>query len=189
VDLLREEQESGSELVLHGLEHRRRGPLYGSALLRLRADLFAGDACEFLTLTPSEALTSVLQGRELFQLAGLAAPSAFCAPGWLLAPDLRPALFQGGIRRVIGMFSTLDLRTGHRHLALSLGYMGAGPPQECGVQILNRIVSLAVRRATVVTVYLHPQGGRDHPAVQRVFDRIERLVAEGWQPITYAEMR
>lgn len=188
-ELLRAEQEHGSELVLHGLEHRRRGPLRAPAPLRLRADLFAPDACEFLTLTPSQAVTSVLQGRELFQLAGLAAPSAFCAPGWLLAPDLLPALAQAGMRQVIDMFTLRDLRTGRRRMVPSIGYMGAGPLQERGVQLLNHLVSLAACWATLVAVYLHPQGGMNRAAARDTLTRIEHLVRAGWQPTTYAEMR
>jgi predicted deacetylase len=188
VHLLRQEQQNGSELVLHGLEHRRRGPLRASALLRVRADLFAGDACEFLTLTTSQALTSILQGRELFQLAGLAAPTAFCAPGWLLAPDLLPVLGQGGMRQVIGMVTTRDLRTSRRRVIPAMGYMGAGGRQERGIQILNILVSLAAARASVMKIYLHHQGGMDNPAARHTLSRIERLVIGGWQPTTYAEV-
>lgn len=188
VELLQERCETGSELVLHGLEHRRQGPLRGPVHDRLRASLFAGDAAEFLTLAPDDALRSVRQGRELFAAAGLPAPTSFCAPGWLLAPDLRSALAEAGIRRVIGMFTVYDLETGCRRILPALGSMGAAPLHEAAIQLGNRIVRLAGLRADIEKVYLHPQGGTERPDVRRVLSQAQRMIAQGWQPATYREL-
>ncbi|HLJ68107.1 MAG TPA: DUF2334 domain-containing protein [Chloroflexota bacterium] len=188
VALLRAQVESGSEIVLHGLEHRRRGSLRGPPPLRLRAALFAGDAPEFLTLSPAEAVDAVLEGRRMLEAAGLPDPTTFCAPGWLLATDVRRALPAAGIRQVAGMFALYDLSRGLRRLLPALGYMGADPAQEAGVSVLNRLLEVSVLpRAPAVKVYLHPQGAGS-AAEQRVMARVARLVRNGWTAATYREL-
>lgn len=190
VALLRAELAAGSELVLHGLEHRRRGPSRGPWAGRLRAALFAGDAAEFLTLNPTEVGQAVREGLDLFARAGLPAPSTFCAPGWLFTVEAEQAIREAGMRWLIGMFSVRDLRTLRRRRVPGFGYMGAAPGQEFGVQILNRLVQrLAIDRATVAKVYLHPQGNLHSSALRWTLARLGEMVGRrGWRPATYAEL-
>ena len=185
VDLLCRQRAAGSELVMHGVEHRRHGPLRGPGTLRLRASLFAGSASEFVTLGTADALHRIRQGRALFEEARLETPSAFCAPGWLLDPALLPVLVEGGIEHVIGMFSLHDTRGPRRYVLPAIGYMGASPLHEAGIVMLNVLVHSVSRRAATTVIYLHPQGNQKSRAVQRVFDHVARLVEAGWQCETY----
>jgi predicted deacetylase len=190
VELLRSQLAAGSQLVLHGLEHRPHGPLRGNSWSRLRGRIFAPDAAEFLTLSPAAAARSVREGLDLLAEAGLPRPSAFCAPGWLLAGDTRSALASVGIRYLIGMFSVYDLQTARRHWLPAIGYMGASPGQEAGIRLLNGIVRRTVLpRAAVANVYLHPQGGTNYAALCRTFAELATMVGrDGWIPSTYADM-
>lgn len=188
VGLLRQQQEAGSELVLHGLEHQQRGPLRGHALLRLRAGVFARDVAEFLSLTPSDMVRGLLQARDLCEGLGLAAPSTFCAPGWLLDPDLAGALVETGIQRIAGMFSVLDLPTSHRYLLPSLGYMGGGAVHESVIGLTNSLVRLALPKLATVQIYLHPQGHIESPAARAVLRTVRRLVEFGWRPATFVDL-
>ncbi|HEX6507514.1 MAG TPA: DUF2334 domain-containing protein, partial [Chloroflexota bacterium] len=188
VSLLRWQCESGSELVMHGIEHRRQGALRGPVHLRLRASLFAPNACEFVSLTTEEATHALQDGRQQFLQAGLTSPATFCAPGWLLSPDLLPILAKAGMHRIVGMFSSYDLDTSRRSILPSLGYMGGGTIHEAAIRVSNRLVRLARPSLTVLQVYLHPQGGVENPEVRRVLDTVRRLVEGGWQPSTYQEV-
>lgn len=189
VDLLQAELASGSELVLHGLEHRQRGALRGRWADRLRAVGFAGGAAEFLALTAPDATRAALEGLALFAQAGLPRPQGFCAPAWLIAPGAEIAIRELGFRRLIGMFSVRDLRTGHRRWLPSSGYMGTSRGQEAAVGLLNALVRVPAARASAVKVYLHPQGNPDNQALRQTLDAIATMVHE-WrcQPTTYAEL-
>lgn len=137
VDLPRSEVAAGSELVLHGLEHRRRGPLRGHWLGRLRAALFAGNAAEFLTLSTAEAGQAVREGLALFASAGLSRPAAFCAPGWLLTAEAAQGIREAGMRWLIGMFSVRDLWTARQRWVPGFGHMGVAARQEAAVELLS----------------------------------------------------
>ena len=190
LDLLHEQVAAGSELVLHGFEHRPRGTLRGPLLRRLRGTLFAAQAAEFLTLTPAEAERAIGDGMELFERAGLPRPDSFCAPGWLITSEAEAAVARAGIRCLISMFSVYDLAAERRQWTPGFGYMGASPGQEAGVQILNGIVRRTVLpHARVVKVFLHPQGYAESGAARGVMRALAEMVSQGgWQMATYREV-
>jgi uncharacterized protein len=192
VALLHEQVAVGSQIVLHGFEHRpaRSRPFKGPWLSRMRARLFAADAAEFLTLSADEAADALRQGLAAFERAGLPRPTMFCAPGWLHDAEAVAALRQEGFRYLIDMFAIRDLWEGRSILTPGVGYMGAGPGQEMGVQILNGIVrQTALRAASVAKVYLHPQGDPTGAIVRRRMAELAEMIGrEGWRPATYAEV-
>lgn len=190
VDLLRAQVAAGSQLVLHGFEHQPHGPLHGPFPRRMRARLFAGDTAEFLTLPPERATVALRKGLACFEQLGLPAPVAFCAPGWLHNAEAEGALRKVGIRYLIGMFTLHDLWNGRHIWTPGVGYMGAAPGQEMGVQILNGIVrQTALRRVSIAKVYLHPQHDPYGPTVRRLLKELERMIRDaGWRSATYAEV-
>lgn len=192
VALLHEQLAAGSQIILHGFEHQPYGsrPFRGPWLSRARARLFAANAAEFLTLSADEAADALQQGIATFERAGLPRPDTFCAPGWLHNPETAAALKREEFRYLIDMFVARDLWTGHSVWTPGMGYMGAGPGQERGVQILNGIVRQTALRATnVAKVYLHPQGDPTGAIVrQRLASLAEMIERDGWQPATYAEV-
>jgi predicted deacetylase len=188
VRLLRQQHEAGSELVLHGLEHQQRGPLRGPAQLRVRAGLFARGVAEFLSLTAPEVARGMQHARERFEALDLPAPSTFCAPGWLLAPDVTEALAAEGICRVAGMVSLIDLERSRQYLLPSLGYMGGGTIHETAISLSNRLVRLALPELSAVQTYLHPQGSMESPAARAVVRTVQQLVANGRRPATFEDL-
>ncbi len=192
VELLRAQVAAGSQLVLHGYEHSpsEGRSFHGPWLTRVRARFFAADAAEFLTLPPDEAEAALRRGLDCFARVGLPRPTMFCAPGWLSDRAIEPALRRVGIRYLIGMFSVRDVWDGWRMWTPGVGYMGAFPSQEMGVQLLNGIVQqTAMRSAPVAKVYLHPQRDPSGALVRRRVAELARMVGQdGWQPATYADV-
>lgn len=190
--LLRAQYQAGSQLVLHGLEHRpyRHRPFQGPWLSRLRARLFAADAAEFLTLSVDEAEAALQHGLACFEQAGLPRPTMFCAPGWLHNAEVETALRRVGLRYLIGMFTVRDVSARRRVLTPAVGYMGASAGQEMGVQVLNVIVrQSALRAASVAKVYLHPQRDPAGTIVRRRLAELATMIERGgWRPATYAEV-
>lgn len=188
VELLRGEVVRGAQIVLHGYEHRRRGPLRGDPIQRTRAALFAGDAAEFLTLSREDAAAAIRSGVSVLTRAGLPTPSTFCPPGWLMSADAAMAAADAGMRQTVSMFSLRDLPSGRRRSLAGIGYMGAGPWQERGVGFLNALVSAAwLPRSPIARIFLHPQHlpNRQHDAIVR---RVSDLLERGWQPITFEDL-
>ncbi len=193
VALLKAQHEAGSQLVLHGFEHRphRSRSFRGPWLSRLRARLFASDTAEFLTLSADEAEAALRCGLACFEQAGLPRPTMFCAPGWLHNAAAETALRRVGLRYLIGMFAVRDVLRERRLIVTpAVGYMGASQAQEWGVQVLNGIVRhSALRAAPVAKVYLHPQRDPTGALVrQRLAELATMIGRDGWRPATYAEV-
>ena len=183
VRFLQEEQQHGSEIVLHGYSHRRTGPWQGPWPRRLRAQLFAPGAGEFFSLTPAEAETRLAMGRSILEAAGLSV-QGFCAPGWIESPAVRPILVRLGFHYDVAMTHLLDLRSGRRIWTDWVGYMGAGELQESLVGIANRINRITMPAFAVAKVFLHPQGARTRAGCGRVLEWLPWLM-QGRQLSTY----
>lgn len=155
----------------------------------MRAATFARETAEFLSLSEAEAYAAVCRGVALLEAAGLPRPRTFCAPGWLMTDAARRSVGRAGLRRISEMFSVNDLERRRRDLVPSIGFMGGSSAQETGVRILNRIVAGALAsRSTAVAIYLHPQNGKDNPALLRVLERVAAMIGSGrWVPTTYSE--
>lgn len=177
VHLLRQEQENGSEIVLHGYAHHSGDRWHGPWPRRLRARLFARHDAEFLSLPPGEMEARLVNGREILHRAGLSA-AGFCAPGWLATSDLLPVLRGLGFRYDVRMTHLIDLKSQRRLWTDWIGYMGAGTVQERLVGIANRLNRLGARAFPVLKVFLHPQGARRSAACRRVLEQIPELMRE-----------
>ena len=192
ISFLQAQIEAGSQLVLHGYRHQplSQRPLQGPWLMRLRGHLFANDAAEFLTLSTGEAENALERGLVCFDQAGLPRPTMFCPPGWLYNEATKAALRRTGMRCLVGMFALHDMRERQRIWTPGVGYMGASPGQELGVQMLNGIVrQSALRVASVAKVYLHPQRDPSGPIVHDRLTELAKMIGqEGWQPATYDEV-
>lgn len=185
VDLLRNEQATGSEIVLHGWTHRAAGPARGPWHRRLRARLFAGTAAEFLTLEPDEMRRRLAAGQEMLRALGLE-PAGFCAPAWLPSPALRPLLQERGFRYQVGMGTLDDLVSDRRWTMPWLGYMGAGAIQEVLIAMGGRVLLAAAPAAPAVKVFMHPQGAPASAACADILQRLERLLCQR-TVITYGQ--
>jgi hypothetical protein len=143
-----------------------------------------------MSLDPEDAFRATRDGLRMLEGAGLPRPVGFCAPGWLLSDAARGGVARAGLRYSIAMFSLEDLPTGRRYRLPGIGYMGGSPRLERGVAFLNHIVeSTLASPARVLKIYLHPQGGIDNPAMQRILQAIEHLVACGSRtPATFGDL-
>lgn len=185
--LLQSRVAAGSELALHGLTHRRRGPVRSSLLDRWRARAFAGDHAEFLTMTRIQAREAVDEGMRVIDEAALPAPTAFCAPAWLLSLEGSEGVRDAGLGRVVGMLNLVNTSEHRRHVWPAFGYMGAGRRQELGVQAMNGLVVPAAGCIGRARAYLHPQH-IERPSHARVVRCLEKMLHAGWTTVTYEEL-
>lgn len=185
-DLLRAEQDMGSEIVQHGFSHRQAGPLRGPLQRRLRAALFAGNAAEFLSLSAEETASRLADGREILLGAGLRV-TGFCAPGWLAATDLHPILRQAGFLYDVLMTGVVDLASSRRIWTDWIGYMGASSMQERLVGIADAINRAAAPLFTALKVFIHPQGASQSVACHRILEGLP-VLERGRTLVTYGQL-
>lgn len=186
VELLRAEQERGSEVVQHGFSHRRLGRLRGPWRRRLRAAIFAPDAAEFLSLSADEMASRLADGREIFRRAGLSA-GGFCAPGWLEPGDLHAILRRAGFRYDVRMTGVIDLTSGRRIWTDWVGYMGAGGLQERLVIVADALNRLSAPMFDALKVFFHPQRAPQSGACRRILEAIPGLM-RGRALVTYGQL-
>ncbi len=186
VELLRTEQEMGSEIVQHGFSHRRVGPFRGPLQRQLRAALFAPDVAEFLSISFAETASRLADGHEILRRAGLRA-TGFCAPGWLAATDLHPILRRAGFLYDVLLSGVVDLANRRRIWTGWIGYMGAGSMQERFVGIADAINRATAPLFGAVKVFLHPQGAPESPACRRILEGLPGLT-RGRTLVTYRQL-
>jgi hypothetical protein len=66
--------------------------------------------------------------------------------------------------------------------------MAAGPVHETAIAASNELMRLTFPVAGSVQVYLHPQRGLQTVAARRVLQQVQRLVAGGWEPVTFEDL-
>ncbi len=186
VDLLHQEIQRGSEVILHGYTHRRVEAWRGSPLTRARAALFARQVAEFASTAWPEQRARLLAGRALLQDIGIEV-SGFCPPGWLSTPELPELLRETGFRYLVAMSWVQDLEHGRRIPTPWLGYIGAGRLHEELVRIGAALLSPWRQRSRAISVFLHPQGASQSPACARVLLELARLLRDR-RPVTYDEL-
>ncbi len=185
-ELVRRERRRGSQIVLHGLTHRAAGALRGPALLRLRAQVFAGGAAEMLTVERTDLVERLRRGRALLSEMG-ADVDAFCAPGWLSPPGIAAAMRTAGLRYQVGMWSVTDVVTARVRWTLPLGYMGVGGIHEDLIALLGGLTLVARPVAPTIAGFLHPHGVATSRAATRTLYQIARLLEER-RPATYGDV-
>lgn len=188
VKLLRDMVDSGSEIVLHGWQHRAVGSLRGSWEQCTRGKLFAGGAAEFLALNREQATQAVSLGQEMLARCGLAPAETFCPPGWLINEEALQGVRDAGIGHVIRMMSIEDLSSPQSTPAPSFGHMGVGGMQELGVRMMGARVRRSLGDKKVARVYLHPQTNHQDQFQERTFRDIAKLLSEDRQPATYRDL-
>lgn len=153
VRLLTEEVAGGSEIVMHGFDHRARGRFAGRPLDVLRARLFSPADAEFLALDRDEAKRRLLEGRAQLARLGLDV-EGFCAPGWLEPPWLPRLLRELDFRYDVGMSVLRDLRRGTSRRLPWVGEVGAGRAHEALVALGGAAAKLVAGQAPL-KVFFH----------------------------------
>jgi predicted deacetylase len=185
-DLLRSEQEAGSEIVLHGHTHRSAGRPAGPAVDAVRARFFAPHVAEFMCVEPDEARRRLAAGRSELRGAGLDV-RGFCAPAWLAQPWLTGTLRELGFQHYVGMAQLVDLRGSRRLWLPWAGYVGGGSAHEILIRFGSAALLAASAGRPVVKVFLHPAPQPSVPALRRPLAIVSKLLRTR-RPTTYAAL-
>ena len=113
---LKELQESGVEMVLHGLLHKGTTAL--GAADRIRSSFFTRGEGEFLGLDEKKAEQLLREGRETLKRALGSEVNGFVAPAWLYSSGTIAALAKAGFTFAENRRHVWDPRTGRNILRI-----------------------------------------------------------------------
>jgi uncharacterized protein len=181
---LRERQQGGDEIVLHGYEHVAVGGPR-NVRERFKNRWFTDHEGEFLSLGYDAALERITRGAAMFASVGLDA-RGFVAPAWLVTPDGLRAARTAGFEYSNSYASVIDLARQRTHTVPSLVFGPGHLDEDLGVA-LQRYVSRVMTRCARVRVVLHP------PCLEhrRRFAHITSMIAEQMrthEAVTYLDV-
>jgi len=180
---LRQRQDRGDEVVLHGWEHAAVGTPRALGD-RLRNRWYTQGEGEFLSLEYDEASRRISLGLSMLMRAGLRT-DGFVAPSWLVSPDSLRAAADIGLRYTNSYLRLVDLERGQSHVAPSLVFGPGHLDEDLGIA-LQRPLSRLIRRLSLVRVVVHPPCGDDRRRFDAILAMVERLLP-GHDPVTYGE--
>ncbi len=181
---LREVQEAGHEMVLHGYYHLRMEQPDPPENFFWTKFYTAGEA-EFLDLPPELAAERIADGLRRFAGMGLK-PKGFIAPGWLMSAAVEQVIFQAGFlyTNTVG-----DIRVsgGRRIAARSLCWSVRAAWRRVASLGWNALLWLRLSNAPIVRLSLHPADLEHEPIRRQIVRIVEAALRGGCQPMTYSE--
>ena len=179
---LRQRQEAGAEIFLHGLRHDEVG-LKRSLGHEIRTYGRTNREGEFVSLSPSEAGRRIDLGLQVFQECGLN-PVGFIPPAWLHGRDALRILRERRLEITESFWTVRDTDSGRRLYTLPISWSTQKPWRSvaCGILAATRC-QLEVRRR-IVRVAIHPPD-IDVPSVARSLRATLGALLETREAVSY----
>jgi predicted deacetylase len=155
VSWLRELEEAGHEIVIHGYFHQR--PRRNGEGLREKflTRFYTNDEAEFFDLGYDEALARITTARDEFRAAKLS-PIGFIAPAWLLGREGEEAAREAGMQYTTRLGSVTDLLTNESQPARSLVYSTRAPWRQTASLAWNAALVRGAEMRELVRLSIHP---------------------------------
>jgi uncharacterized protein len=155
VSWLRELEEAGHEVVIHGYFHER--PRRNGEGLRAKflTRFYTDDEGEFYDLSYDEALARITRARDEFRDAKFS-PIGFIAPAWLLGREAQEAAREAGMQYTTRLGSVIDLLTGESHPARTLVYSTRAAWRQTASLAWNAALVRGAEMRELVRLSIHP---------------------------------
>jgi uncharacterized protein len=155
VSWLRELEEAGHEVVIHGYFHQRPRRNGEGIKARFLTRVYTDDEGEFYDLPYDDALARITTARDEFHAARLS-PIGFIAPAWLLSRAGQEAARDAGMEYTTRIGSIIDLLTGESQPARSLVYSVRSPWRQTASLAWNAALARGVEMRELVRLSIHP---------------------------------
>ena len=152
---LRELEEAGHEIVIHGYFHLRPRREGESLRQQLLTRSYTNGEGEFYDLGYEEALERITRAREEFASVGLR-PRGFIAPAWLLSPAAERAATDAEMEYTTRLTTIVDLRQRRVHRARSLVYSVRNGWRRTASLAWNATLARMLASHRLVRLGLHP---------------------------------
>ncbi|HMJ07071.1 MAG TPA: polysaccharide deacetylase family protein, partial [Chthoniobacterales bacterium] len=175
IDWLRELEDAGHEIVIHGYFHERPAREDETLRERLLTRHYTSGEGEFYDLDYEEALHRITRARDEFTAAGLK-PRGFIAPAWLLGPDGERAAKDAEMEYTTRLRTILDFRSGEVLRARSLVYSVRNGWRRTASLGWNAALARMQASNALVRLGLHPPDIAHPPIWRQIIDLVETLV-------------
>jgi uncharacterized protein len=152
---LRDLEQAGNEIVIHGYFHQRPRRAEESVVGQFITRIYTQDEGEFYDLAYDEAKRRIDTARQEFEAAGLK-PRGFVAPAWLLGLDAERAARDAGMEYTTRLTSVLDLRSGDTFASRSLVYSVRNEWRRCASLCWNGLLAQIARSEPLTRFSIHP---------------------------------
>ncbi len=185
VSWLRELEEAGHEIVIHGYFHERpRGSDEGIRAKFLTRVYTQGEG-EFFDLDYDEALRRITMARDEFRGVNLS-PIGFVAPAWLLSQEAQAAATDAGMQYTTRLNSVIDLLTGEPQSARSLVYSTRTAWRQTASLAWNAALARGAEARELMRLSIHPPDFAA-PKIQAQITTIAQRFAHTRKPTTYRD--
>lgn len=185
VSWLRELEETGHEIVIHGYFHERPRRNGEGMRAKLLTRVYTGDEGEFFDLAYEEALARITMARDEFRGAKLA-PVGFIAPAWLLSDEGEAAAADAGMQYTTRLRSVTDLLTGESETARSLVYSTRAAWRQTASLAWNAALARGAEMRDLVRLSIHPPDFAA-PRVRGQIMALAQRFARTRKPTTYRD--
>ena len=180
---LKELEERGHEIVIHGYFHQRARRNDESFLQKFITRFYTADEGEFYDMIYAHALRLISDARDDFERHGLS-PVGFIAPAWLLSVQGEQAAAAVGMTYTTRLGSVRDLRANKTFRSQSLVYSTRGRWQRIVSLGWNRAVFWQQRHNSLLRLSIHPSDIL-HPRIWwEILRFVDRALADR-TPVTY----
>jgi predicted deacetylase len=183
VEWLRQLEDAGNEVVLHGYFHQRPRRAGESLLNQFLTRMYTQGEGEFLDLDYEEAKRRITAAREQFKAAGLK-PHGFVAPAWLLGSEAEQAARDAGMEYTTRIGSVIDLRSGDTFGSRSLVYSVRNEWRRQASLCWNAALAQVSRAQSLVRLSIHPVD-YGYPAIWRQIRKFLGAMQSDRTPTTY----
>jgi predicted deacetylase len=181
IRFLRDLEEQGARLMMHGLTHRMVGRAW-TPLGMFRAHIFARGQGELYNADAAETARRLDEGRAILVRAGLeGATRAFVPPAWLLSPAGRQVVAQRGFD-FYEIFGGI-IHHGTRHARRVVGWGSLNPIETVATAIYADLQS--IRTGLDTRLAIHPADMR-LPSQRRAINRILTRLLPRMRALNYA---
>ena len=180
---LRDLENEGHEIVVHGYHHRRDQRPGETFRQKLATQYYTAGEGEFYDITGADALRVISQARQEFRKIGLK-PKGFVAPAWLLSDGADRALQRLGVCYTTRLGGLFDYTTGTQHHSQSLVWSTRSAWRRAMSLLWNAYLFRKLSTTQLLRISVHPADVR-HPAVWRQIKALAAKALKDRVPTTF----
>lgn len=180
---LREMEQRGHEIVLHGFHHERTRRPNETSRDKLITRFYTADEGEFYDLDYEEACARIDEAQRDFAAHGFR-PCGFIAPAWLLGAEAERAAIDAGMTYTTSLREVRDFVARQKIASQSLVYSVRSGWRRRVSLGWNRWLFSRLTNNPLLRLSLHPPDV-SHPGIWRQVRRIIERALRDREPMTY----
>jgi len=186
IEWLHQQQDKGDEIIHHGYEHQNRKSL-PSISKQGKNNIRTSQEAEFARMNYTEAKKAIVEGRKIFQAAGIDC-KGFTAPTWRQSRETTRAIMDCGFQYFTRLLWVNDYTARRKIFSPAFGFQGISPSLEYMAMIGNAIMKKTmIPLQNLTRIILHPQNIEQNKAFSYTMTMLKDLAVISEQ-FTYEQV-